>query len=157
MISKHVLVGFTAGICLLLGAGAASAARLSPAQTSFLHAVNVTRVAHGLHALRPDARLGSAARFHSLELLRSDSFAHGAFRSRMIRFHAVGPVVGENLAWGSGSYGSPAHVVAMWLASPEHRANLLRPGFTRIGLGFARGTFQGASGALVVTADFAGS
>ena len=156
MISKHVLVGFLAGTCLLLGAGTASAARLSPSAASFLHAVNETRAAHGLHALRPDARLASAARFHSLELMRADAFTHGAFLSRMVRFHAVGPVVGENLAWGSGSYGSPAHVVAMWLASPEHRANLLRPGFTRIGLGFARGTFQGAAGALLVTADFAG-
>ena len=156
MISKHVLTGFIAGISLLLGAGAASAARLSPSATSFLRAVNTARAAHGLGALRPDARLAAAARSHSLELMRADAFTHGAFRSRMIRFHAVGPVVGENLAWGSGTYGSPAHVVAMWLASPEHRANLLRPGFTRIGLGFARGTFQGAPGALLVTADFAG-
>jgi uncharacterized protein YkwD len=38
-----------------------------------------------------------------------------------------------------------------------HRANLLRPGFNRIGIGAARGTFHGLPDALVVTADFAGS
>jgi uncharacterized protein YkwD len=44
----------------------------------------------------------------------------------------------------------------MWLASPPHRANLLRPGFRTVGVGVARGTFQGYAGALLVTTDFAG-
>ena len=43
-----------------------------------------------------------------------------------------------------------------WLASPEHRANLLRPGYARIGIGLVRGSFLGNGGATVVTADFAG-
>jgi uncharacterized protein YkwD len=42
----------------------------------------------------------------------------------------------------------------MWLASPGHRANLLRPGFRRLGLGIATGSFPGQAGATVVTADF---
>jgi uncharacterized protein YkwD len=42
----------------------------------------------------------------------------------------------------------------MWLTSPEHRANLLRRGFHRVGLGIAQGSFQGAAGATIVTADF---
>jgi uncharacterized protein YkwD len=44
-----------------------------------------------------------------------------------------------------------------WLASPGHRANLLRPGWTRIGIGARVGAFRGYSGVTVVTADFAGS
>jgi uncharacterized protein YkwD len=83
-------------------------------------------------------------------------FAHGAFRTRMIRFHAAGPLLGENLAWGTGEYGTPRGIVNAWLASPAHRANLLRPGFRRIGLGELQTRFQGAAGARVVTADFAG-
>jgi uncharacterized protein YkwD len=153
MISKHILVGFLAGFCVLLGAGTATAGQ---AQTGFLRAVNATRVAHHLAPLHLDTRLEAAAGYHSRELLRSNTFTHGAFTARMLRFHAVGPIVGENLAWGAGSYAAPQHVIAMWLASPEHRRNLLRPGFVRIGLGFARGTFQGSGDALVVTADFAG-
>ncbi len=43
-----------------------------------------------------------------------------------------------------------------WLASPGHRRNLLRPGFRRVGLGELRTSFQGVTGATVVTADFAG-
>ena len=52
--------------------------------------------------------------------------------------------------------GSAAHVVQMWLTSPEHRANLLRPGFTRVGLATPVGTFAGSSDVTVVTADFGG-
>ena len=60
---------------------------------------------------------------------------------------------GEDLAWGPPS---AAWVVSQWLASPEHRSILLRPGFRRVGIGALRGSFSGMSGALVVTADFAG-
>ncbi|TML65334.1 MAG: CAP domain-containing protein, partial [Actinobacteria bacterium] len=65
-------------------------------------------------------------------------------------------VVGENLAWGTGAYSAAKAIVQEWLASPEHRANLLRPGFRLVGVGSAVGTFVGRAGATVVTADFAG-
>ena len=42
------------------------------------------------------------------------------------------------------------------MKSPPHRRNLLRPGFRRVGVGAMMATFSGASGARVVTADFAG-
>jgi uncharacterized protein YkwD len=104
-----------------------------------------------------DATLTRAARSHSSEMLRGNYFAHGAFRNRMLSFRVRGPFVGENLAWGSGSYASPQTVVQEWLNSPAHRANLLRPSFTRIGIGAVRGTFLGNGGATVLTADFAGT
>ena len=68
----------------------------------------------------------------------------------------TGSVAGENLAWGTGSRGTPSGIVACWLASPEHRANLLRPSFVRVGVGDLRSSFLGHRGAQVVTADFAG-
>ncbi len=89
-------------------------------------------------------------------MTRTGTFSHGAFASRMVRFHVRGPFVGENLAWGTGSYASARGIVRAWLESPEHRRNLLRPGFRRIGLGLRRAAFQGTAGANVVTADFAG-
>jgi uncharacterized protein YkwD len=89
-------------------------------------------------------------------MLRRDYFAHGNFPGRMAAFHVSGSTAGENLAWGSGPYGTAGAVVQAWLASPEHRANLLRASFTRIGLGVVRGTFLGTGDATVVTADFAG-
>ena len=49
------------------------------------------------------------------------------------------------------------HRLGDWIASAEHRAIVLRPGFRRVGVGSLQGTFDGTRGALVVTADFAGS
>ena len=152
--AKHIGVVF-ATFAVLVAASPASAA-LARGETSLLIAMNQARAAHGLRPLHTDATLGRAARSHSLDMLRHNYFSHGAFAARMNAFHAVGPVVGENLAWGSGSLGSAAHVVQMWLASPEHRANLLRPGFTRVGLATPVGTFAGSSDVTVVTADFGG-
>jgi uncharacterized protein YkwD len=76
-------------------------------------------------------------------MLRRDYFAHGNFPGRMAAFHVSGSTAGENLAWGSGPYGTAGAV-------------LLRASFTRIGLGVVRGTFLGTGDATVVTADFAG-
>ncbi len=44
--------------------------------------------------------------------------------------------VGENIACGQRS---AAEVVRGWMNSPGHRANILRPEFTRIGVGLAGG------------------
>ena len=139
----------------LATASAADAARLTPGETSLLAAMNHARAEHGLAPLRVDLTLERAARAHSLDMLRRNYFAHGAFASRIIGSGARGPLFGENLAWGSGRYAAPATIVAEWLASPEHRANLLHPGFARVGLAAPAGTFRGGP-AVVVTADFAG-
>jgi uncharacterized protein YkwD len=153
----QVVIVFAAVFCALLVAPASFAAlKLSSAEAGLLHAVNEARAAHGLGSVTADATLTRAARAHSAEMLRGNYFAHGDFRTRMIRFHVRGPFVGENLAWGSGSYASPQAVIEQWLASPAHRANLLRPTFTRIGVGAVQGTFLSNAGSTVLTADFAG-
>jgi uncharacterized protein YkwD len=154
---RQILVAFAALFCVLLTAsGALAAPTQRSAESSLLQAVNATRVAHGLRPLSLDTTLTRAARAHSVEMLHGNYFSHGNFRSRMLSFHVRGPVVGENLAWGNGSYAAAATVVSEWLQSPEHRANLLRPGFARIGIGATQGSFLGTGGATVLTADFAG-
>jgi uncharacterized protein YkwD len=81
-------------------------------------------------------------------------FGHGAVAGRAVAEGARGPVFGEDLAWATGL--TAQWVVDHWLASPSHRAVLLRPGFRRVGIGISFGTFSGHGGAGVVTADFAG-
>ena len=137
-------------------APAAGASVRTSAVTGLLQAVNHTRVAHGLWPLRVDRTLVRAARSHSTEMLHGKFFAHGDFHGRMVAFHVAGPVAGENLAWGNGPYASPSSIIAEWLASPEHRANLLHAGWTRIGIGISRGTFLGNGGSSGGTADLAG-
>ncbi len=118
--------------------------------------MNQARAQHGVAPLRIDYRLEAAARAKSRSMLRTGTFFHGNFARRLTSYRARGPYFGENLAWGVGSRGSAASVVQMWLASPSHRANLLRRSFQRVGLGIYVGTFRGYGGTSVVTANFAG-
>jgi uncharacterized protein YkwD len=57
--------------------------------------------------------------------------------------------VGENIAYGNVS---ADQMVAMWMSSPGHRANILRPEFTHLGVGVART----GSGRVYGTQDFLG-
>ena len=156
-IKKQVLVAFVAGFVLFAAAGVAQAATtMTPSESSLLRAMNRARAAYGLGPLHRDATLERAARAYSTEMLRTGVFSHGSFFSRVRSFGARGPQLGENLAWGVGAYANASNIVRQWLASPSHRANLLRPGYTRVGIGARRGAFQGRAGTLVITADFGG-
>jgi uncharacterized protein YkwD len=118
--------------------------------------MNRVRTEHGLPRLRLDPKLERAARGHSRHMLLAGVFAHGSFDKRLMRYQVGWRRAGENLAWGTGDQGTAWAIVDAWLASPEHRANLLEGDFTRVGVGALVGSFQGTDDANVVTADFAG-
>ena len=156
-LSTYIRAGFALILAALALAPAAPAATtLTQSERSLLAAVNGVRANHGLRPLRVDTTLTRAARSHSTTLIRRDVFTHGALGTRLARAGARGPLFGENLAWGTGSRATARAIVSGWLRSPSHRANLLRPGWVRIGIGARTGTFMGHAGASVVTADFAG-
>src|SRR5258708_32586190 len=115
---KHTRIAF-ATFALLSAASPAFAGTRTTTLPDLLSAMNQARAAYGLGPLHPDATLARAARAHSLDMLRHDYFAHGAFATRMTAFGARGPVVGENLAWGAGSVRSAQHAVPAWLTRPE--------------------------------------
>lgn len=148
---------FFVAIALAPAAQATTQTTLSQSERSLLGAVNEVRAAHNLRPLRIDTTLVRAARDYSATLIRRDVFTHGALGTRLARYGARGPLYGENLAWGKGETATARGIVRGWMASPGHRANLLRPGWTRIGIGARTGTFLGHADATVVTADFAGS
>ncbi len=154
LIKKKILVAFLTSFALLASAGGAQARGLNSSEASLLQTMNAVRTSHGLAPLRLDVRLLRAARGHTADMLRRQYFAHGSVAGRALAQGARGPVFGEDLAWGTGV---TAHwVIDRWLASPAHRAVLLRPGFRRVGIGISYGTFAGHGSAAVVTADFAG-
>ena len=66
----------------------------------------------------------------------------------------IGTLSGETIAWGVGSYGSPAGIVGQWMRSGPHRAIILTPGIRRVGIGIALGTFGSTRNAVMATADF---
>ena len=133
---------------------------------SILLAVNEQRRVRGLAPLRLSRTLAAAAREHSLSMAEHGFFDHSSFDGstfwRRIR-EAYPPVAGrawtagENLAWASPDT-SARHVVAMWLASPLHRRNLLSPAWREAGIGTvhaaaAPGVYAGRE-VTIVTADF---
>jgi uncharacterized protein YkwD len=146
---------------LLFVVPTASAAQSST--QAVLGQINQVRAAHGLRPVALVYGLQRAARVHSSDMVARDYFLHEsgpggeAFSRRIGRFwhpNAAGVSIGEILAWGSGTFASPAAAVRGWLNSPPHRAILLSPRFTLVGIGVAHGRFLGHSGAAVYTADF---
>ena len=151
---RQVFTAFLVVFALLLPATAAQARGLNSSEASLLNTMNAVRKSQGLPALRVDFHLVRAARGHSADMMRRGYFAHGSVAGRAVAAGARGPMFGEDLAWATGL--TAQWVVDHWLASPAHRSILLRPGFRRVGIGIAFGTFIGHGGAAVVTADFAG-
>jgi uncharacterized protein YkwD len=157
--SKHLRLAFGlvfAVLALVLAPTSQAGATEAESELALVAAVNDVREAHNLRPLRVDADLARAARAHSTTLIQTNVFEHGSFAARIARYGARGPVFGENLAWGTGRLASAWSIFGAWMDSPGHRANLLRPGWSRIGIGARSGRFLGYGGALVVTADFAG-
>ena len=153
-VKKHVFVVFLVVFAILVPAAGAQARGLTSPEASLLDTINTVRKSHGLAPLSVDFHLVRAARGHSADMMRRQYFAHGSVAGRVSAAGARGPLFGEDLAWAQGI--TAWWVVNHWLASPSHRAVLLRPGFRRVGIGYAFGTFIGHGGAGVVTADFAG-
>lgn len=89
--------------------------------------VNDIRVANGLNALRYDASLEATADVRANEL--NVRFSHT--RPDGSDWYTVNPdlMYGENLADG---YNTADAVVNAWMASPEHKANILKPDFTTV-------------------------
>ncbi|MET9818771.1 MULTISPECIES: CAP domain-containing protein [unclassified Streptomyces] len=102
---------------------------------------NRERARAGLPPLAADPLLTAAAQAHSADMVARAFYSHTAPDGSRPwdRAAAAGSTrrsIGENIACGQRS---PADVVEGWMNSPGHRANILKPGFTHIGIGFAGG------------------
>ncbi|MFD5813249.1 CAP domain-containing protein [Streptomyces sp. NPDC127038] len=106
---------------------------------------NTERAAAGLRPLGTDTTLTAAAQAHSADMVARDFYAHTSPEGSRPwdRAAAAGcglRAIGENIACGQRS---PAEVVQGWMDSPGHRANILKPDFTHIGIGLAGGSRAG--------------
>ncbi|MFF7389156.1 CAP domain-containing protein [Streptomyces scabiei] len=122
-----------------------SPAGLHRTATEVIALTNTERAAAGLPPLSPDPHLTTAAQAHSADMVARAFYSHTSpdGREPWHRAAAAGSTrrsIGENIACGQRS---AAEVVRGWMNSPGHRANILKPGFTHIGVGFAGG---GAAG-----------
>jgi uncharacterized protein YkwD len=126
----------------------AARATLPRAARATLCLLNAQRAAHGLRRVRPNRALRHSARRYARSLVANRFFSHVApngqtLQARMSRsgyLHgANGWAYGENLAWGAGARATPARIMAAWMASPGHRANILSARWRHIGIGIAPG------------------
>ncbi|WP_327666481.1 MULTISPECIES: CAP domain-containing protein [unclassified Streptomyces] len=102
---------------------------------------NRQRARAGLPPLAGDPLLATAAQAHSADMVARSFYSHTSPEGTQPwdRAAAAGArrrSIGENIACGQRS---PAEVVDGWMNSPGHRANILKPDFTHIGIGFAGG------------------
>ena len=106
----------------------ASGSNIASLAEEVVRQTNLERTSRGLSALRVDAELNRAAAVRARELVQS--FSHT--RPDGSDWSSVSSAVsGENIAKG---HDSADRVMAAWMSSDGHRANILRAGFGRIGV-----------------------
>jgi uncharacterized protein YkwD len=129
-----------------------SATNATGTQTTVLCLLNNERARAGLLALSLNSPLNSAATSHSQDMVSNQFFAHNSpsGSTPVSRMTAIGYIVsgrswqvGENIAWGTGSYGTPGSIMVAWMNSPPHRENILNPSFRDVGVGIVAGNPSG--------------
>jgi uncharacterized protein YkwD len=133
-------------------AGACPGADLQPTQSNIeavraatLCLIDQERNSRGEASLQFNADLQQSAQAHTESMAFGDYFEHDGPGgdtplSRMIAAgyipnSNVGYEIGENIGWGTFSLGTPRAIVAAWMASPGHRANILDARFRDTAVG----------------------
>jgi uncharacterized protein YkwD len=117
---------------------------LTTVRAAVLCLINRTRAEHSESPLLANAQLEEAAESHCQELIADDYFAHVSpsgetpvdriEKTGYVPGPSVGYVIGENLAWGTYGLATPQSIVAAWIASPGHLANILESQYRETGI-----------------------
>ncbi|MBQ3063670.1 MAG: SafA/ExsA family spore coat assembly protein [Clostridia bacterium] len=107
-------------------------------ESEVVRLVNEERTKRGLSPLRENWQLSRVARFKSQDMRDNRYFSHNSptygTPFQMIKSFGISyRAAGENIARGQRT---PAAVVAGWMNSAGHRANILSAAFTEIGVGY---------------------
>ncbi|MEV7751324.1 MULTISPECIES: CAP domain-containing protein [Streptomyces] len=119
---------------------AATATTASGVTAQIVQLVNAERAKAGCQPLTLNAKLTKAAQEHSADMAAHQNMSHtGSDGSdpgtRITQAGYTWSAYGENVAYG---YSTAAEVMAGWMASPGHRANILNCGYQEIGVGLAQ-------------------
>lgn len=102
----------------------------------------------GLAALKENSQLDTIAEERLADMFQKQYFAHVSPLGESATTVAADIgydylELGENLALGN--FGGDEKVVAAWMASPGHRANILNPRYSEIGVAAREGIYEGES------------
>src|SRR5579863_4445006 len=135
---------------------------LTTARKAMLCLTNYARIHSGLKRLVGSPTLDQAGEAKLDADLNCGEFSHTPcskpFEEVFAAYltGATAYTLGENIAWGTGSFGTPRQTMNGWLHSTEHLQNILSPAFHELGIGYLAGqAFQGATGATLWSQEFA--
>ena len=116
-----------------------SGACLSSDDAQMLSLINNYRAENGLGPLTASPTLTDAAQYHSADMANGNYFSHdvqgvGSWSDNISNSGYDSMGRGENIAAGNTD---PAATFQQWVNSPGHRANMLNPSYTAIGIGDA--------------------
>ena len=155
---RRAAVLVTAVLTLSAGASTVDAHSLHAAQ-SVESSINSMRAQHGCGPLRFHLGLSLSAGKQARLLLADGELNHDAGSPMPERLHRAAPsasLLGEDLAWGTGSAALPDSIVRSWMNSPSHRRIMLDCRFSQLGVGIAAGQFgDNTERTTVYAADFA--
>lgn len=137
------------------------------AERAMLCLTNYARSHSGLKPLVPNRLLNRAGQEKLAADVSCGDFSHSpcgkpfqsVFGSYLAgaSWYTIGYTIGENIAWGTGEYGTPRQAMNSWLNSPEHLRNILDVAFHDLGIGCLAGQrFQGMTGATLWSQEFGG-
>lgn len=146
-------------LCFLAGSyaltGSSFLASILPAVLT--DETNTSRAAEGIAALAYNPLLEKAATLKAHDMAEKGYFAHTS-PAGVTPWHWLSEAgydfkaAGENLAV---NYFDSKDVAEAWMNSPTHRANVMNPQFSEMGIGFAEGMYEGKN--TVFVAEFFGT
>jgi uncharacterized protein YkwD len=117
---------------------------LTTVEAAIVNLTNDIRRRNGLPILPEDGICRDAARGHSADMLNRNYFSHTDPEGRTLKERLPANLAtrqgGENIWTGRGHDPREIHYLAQmimdgWMKSPGHRANILSPGYTHLGVG----------------------
>ena len=121
---------------------------------------NYARAKVGRSALRRVSLLASSSDAKTADMIRCRQFSHTACgRVALYHLKRVGYIscstwrAAENIAWGSGGYGTVRSIMGAWLHSDNHRLTILSSSYRDVGFGMRVANWP-AGGARVWTGHF---
>ncbi len=117
-------------------------------QSGIITWTNVQRSAQGFLQLTEDKQLNIAAALKMQDMFEKQYFAHvspsgvdAGDLAESVGYQFI--AIGENLALGN--FEDDKTLIRAWMDSPGHRANILNSRYAEIGVGVAKGVFEGKS------------
>ena len=116
--------------------GWAVSSALGEFEAQVLHEINVQRSLVGLLPLLEDLDLDAAATAHSLDMATQGCFSHNScdgtpWDARIRSYYTPPTDIGEIVAAG---FSTPEAVMAAWMNSPDHKADILQAAFQVAGV-----------------------